>query len=679
MLKENLKYITLEHLRSTKQISVRTANCCANFEFENLFQIVRYFERKGSFSKSNMRGAGDKTYKELDELCVNVKSTIIAEKPQVFINEISALIRELTEKERDVLLSLANLIFDVENAIFEKKLLFCNHCTNNFTFAVDFYLKNGHFPMYWILEQYLVNDKSREIYILLNTFNIFRQNFKENNLVYGVKILEEIAKKYDLSYERIRQIRNKTFHKTFEITKDEIVYQKDDNLIKYTNLLQNRDDWAYVIELSKKTYINQESVEIQEYLRKEQCNLSTEFAFHIIAYFLRDTFWLFGGFDISNRKKNWKNSFLIQNTLMCIFDFEKFMEEFKNHITNNEIKYDLNIDEFLSKSACWEYVIDPNEFEIIVNVVKDILSYEFNLFSNVDGLISIPVTKERNPSDVVYEILKQKGKPMHIDKIFAKFKEILPEHKFLEAAQLRPCLCRNDAISRRNKSSIYTLKEWRHIKSGTISDSIVEFLLDNDLPQTVDSIMEYVLIHFPKTNVARVRTIMFNDTKKRFLFFNNNIFGLLNKEYPSECKEQKQQDGKQKPFEQRLYDLRKFLSENDRFPFSVSDNEDEISLNRWWIVANKNIEKLTKQQKKEVEKIKVQYADYEKDKTEYNWFCHLNDLKLFVLENRRLPLSGGSENVLYSWFYRAKEKFLTDQLNERQRVKYIEVCKEIQL
>jgi len=676
MLKEDLKRITINHLRSTKRISARAANCCVDFGLENLFQIVRYFENNGSFFKSKMRNAGRKTYEELDELCVKAMSSIMVEKPQVFIKKTIEHIRELTEEERDILLSLANLVLDIESVISEKRQLFYSHCSNSFTFAVDFYLKNGHFPMCWMLEQYIVNDKSREIYILINSFKIFHQDFKENKSVYGAKLLEEIAKKCNLTRERVRQIRYKTFHRTFEITEE--VYEKDINLLKYKKLLQNKDDWAYVLELSEKTYINQESIEIQEYLRKEQCNLSTEFAVQIIAYLLRDTFSLFGGFEISNRNRFWKSVFLIKKTFASIFDFEKFMKEFTNHVTDNEIEYDLNVDEILSNSSCWIFAIDLNKFDSIVSIIKDILLYEFYLYSNPNGLITIPATKERNLSDVVYGILRQNGNPMHIEEIFLEFKKIFPEHKYFEAAQLRPYLYKNEAISHRNRSSTYTLKEWKYIKSGTIRDAIVEFLSKNDLPQTVDDITEYVLQHFPDTNVASVRTSMFNDTRNRFSFFGDNLFGLVRKEYPSEYEEIEQQKGQKKPIEQRLYDLEKFLSENDHFPFSTSDNENEISLYRWWRVLNKKMNKLTEQQMISVVRIKNQYVDYETDKTVYEWFFHFNDLKLFVLENRRLPSASGSEKFLRGWLCRAKDDFLNDRLSERQRIKYAELFKEIE-
>jgi hypothetical protein len=202
-------------------------------------------------------------------------------------------------------------------------------------------------------------------------------------------------------------------------------------------------------------------------------------------------------------------------------------------------------------------------------------------------------------------------------------------------------------------------------------------LADKNLPQSADDITEYVLLHFPETNIASVRTSMFNDTQRRFSFFCNGLFGLASKEYPAEYEEIEQQEGQRKSFEQRLYDFEKFLTENDHFPFSTSENEKETSLYRWWRIQNKNTAKLTTQQKENIERIKLQYADFETDKTVYEWFYHFNDFKLFVLENRCLPSASGSEKFLYGWFRRAKDDFLNDRLSEKQRTKYAELFKEI--
>ena len=393
-------------------------------------------------------------------------------------------------------------------------------------FVFDFFRKYNHLPMFWILEQTLRKDNTRSIQILIDAFPIFQNQ--------QVIPLESIAEKFGITRERVRQIRNKAFNKTFEVTDENVEYKKNCDLVRYSELLQNKDDWSYLLEFIKGASLNQESIEVQECLKKEQCNLSVKYALQIIAYIFRDNFLLFGGFEISNKSRVWKNTFLIRREFTDIFDFERLKNEFEDYIANSEIERDLDIGDYLTNSACWTSVIDLNKFDNIVNIAKNILLYEFHLYSNFDGLITIPATKERNLSDVVYEILQQNGNPMHLENIFVEFKRIFPEHKYTKASQLRSFLYRNEAISHRNRNSVYTLKEWEHIKFGTIRDAIVEFLSENNTPQTAKNITQFVLQYFPKTNIKSVRTTMLNETQKRFSFFENNLVGLTNKEYPTE-------------------------------------------------------------------------------------------------------------------------------------------------
>lgn len=620
-----------------KKYSTRTKNRLTSIGFDN-FVINYLFVENHALLKIN--GLGKKSLEEAIDLKNKIKEEYL-----YLIN--------LTEDDI-VRLNLVRKKLDI----------------NQNNFVDEFYKINNHLPMFWILEQNLVTSKNRNIDILIDTFPVFQN--------YQFRTFKDIAAKYDISRERIRQIRNDTFHNTFEITNKVIDYKKNSDLIKYAELLQNKDDWKYILEfLQGKEVINQESFEIQELLKKEQCNLSALFVLQIIAYIFRDKYFLLGGLSISNQSKN--NTFLIRKEFADIFNFEKFIEEFASHIAENETEYDLNVDEFLCNNTCWIHGIDLDKFDNIVHIVKEIILNEFHLYSNLDGLITIPSTKGRNPRDVVYDILKVKGEPMHLHDIFVEFKKILPEHKYTQENnpdKLRPYLQKHEYISYRNRRSIYTLKEWEHIRTGTIRDAIISFLEDKDLPQSADDITEYVLLHFPETNIASVRTSMFNDTQKRFSFFSNGLFGLVRKKYPAEYKEIKQKVGQRKSFEQRLYDLEKFLSENDHYPFSSSDNEEENSLYRWWRTINRD-PKLSELQKAEIERIKNQYAELDTEKTVYEWFCHFNDFKLFVLENHRLPSSNSPEKFLYGWFLRAKNDFLNDRLNEKQRTKYAEFFKEI--
>lgn len=673
MLKEDLKYITTEHLRDTDQISVRAANCCKSVGLNTFYKILLYFEENGSFFNNKIRNAGRKTCEELDKLCLEIIPNIKKEKSVTLkeIAEVSEVIKSLTDQERELLLSLANLITDTEEIIKEKMHQFSKYCGDNLSFAVSFYNKNGHLPMFWILEQYLIKDKNRDIEILKKSFNIFKDSTKLS--------LEEIAVQFSITRERARQIRNEIFSQTFEIT-DNTDHSQRNNLIKYHQLLQNKEDWIYTLEFIK-TNLNPESFEIQERLKKEQCNLSFEFALQIMAYLFRDTFSLFGGFKISNKDRIWRNTFLIRKEYVDIFDFDKVKEEFSHKLAENTTDYLLDIDNYITNSQCWKQ-FNFGKADEITNIVKDILLYEYGLYSeDIDGYqIKIPANKERCSLDVVYEILQTKGEPMYLGDIFAGFKKIMPEHKYTlenNADRLRPFLQRHNDITYRKRSSIYLLKEWGHIKSGTIRDAIIEFLSSKDLPQAADDITEYIIQYFPETNIASIRTSMFNDTRNRFSFFQNNYFGLTNKEYPPQYEQIERQAGQRQSFEQRLTALEKFIVAYKHFPFSSSKDKNEESLYRWWSRVLNGKQKIDVIQQEHVDRIVANYADLETDKASYEWNLNYNKFKLFLLENKRVPSAKDDEKFLYGWLRRVKDDFSNCRLSEEQRKKYIELAKLI--
>jgi glutaredoxin len=725
MLKEELHNITIRDLFNTNRISARAYNCCSNASLETLYDIISYYNKGKSFMR--IRNLGHLTAVELENLCKEIipqinhfkidqsntfkesseneekethsltEEALIEAKyselinccsvrtfnalknfsAEVFIqshlykhnNELFNL-KNIGKKSVDEIIALKskfksfieeiNKESHLELTKYEAKNKFDDLSEN--AFIHDFYKKSSHFPMLWIFEQKILSERKLEIEIFNNSFCVF------NN--YQKQTLNQIGLKYNLSRERIRQIRNDVFSNFFEIT-----HIKPN---KFNKLFSHKEDWIYLYESIKTNdIIYQDSIEIQNHLKDENCKFTSEFVMHIIVNLFRDNYTLYSGFNLSKRDKIWHNTFLIKNEFSAIFDIEKMREEFSNTIMNNETDYLLDIEDYIANSQCW-IKYDYSKTNNIISIVRVILLYEFQLYSDdIVGLIKIPSNRESKPMAVIYKILQQNGKPMHIDEIFEEFKIILPEHKFTDASQLRSHLQRHEAISYRNRKSVYTLKEWNHIKSGTIRDAISEFLSKNDFPKTVDEITEYVLQFFPETNISSIRTTMSNDSQKRFSFFKDNLYGLNNKVYSSEYVIFKQHDLLRKSFEQKLHDLEIFIVENEHFPFASSEGSKESSLGRWWYRILNNKQQINESQQIEVDRVIVQYTEYDTDKSTYEWNKNYNIFKRFLLENRRIPSARGEEKFLYGWLSRAKEDFLNYNLTEEQRQKYIDLAKLI--
>ena len=110
---------------------------------------------------------------------------------------------------------------------------------------------------------------------------------------------------------------------------------------------------------------------------------------------------------------------------MLFFDFESFRRDFKDHLLNNDSEYSLDFNEVITISPYW-IKFDFDKIDKITSILREILLYEFGLYSELDGTIKVPANKEKNTLDVLYNILKQRGEPMHLEEIFIEFQRILP-------------------------------------------------------------------------------------------------------------------------------------------------------------------------------------------------------------------------------------------------------------
>lgn len=673
MLKEDLKFITTDYLRDTKQLSVRSANCCINEGLDNFYKILSFFEEHGSFSKKKIKNAGRKTNEELDELCLNIIPTIKVKKKfnYVLLDKVLKIIKELELQEFQVLKSVVELIVNYEEDIRNKTYILTYDLNDKiFISAYSFYIRNGHFPMFWILEQHLKINISRDIKIMVSSFPIFENN-KELSL-------SEIAEELNLSRERVRQIRNNVYRRTFEIHDSEIEHRENCNLIKYSELLKRKNDWSYILdELEDVNIITAYSFDYKSIIDKEQCGFSIEFILQIIAYVFRDTFTLFDGFDVSCKGMSNKHTYLIRRKYTDVFDFTKLKKEFENLVLNNKFEYHLDIKKYILNSTCW-FKFDFDKVSSVTDIAKTILLNEQGLYSDGnDGKIKIPVSENIDISNFVYEILRLKGEPMFLDDIFTDFKKLLPDHRYtLENKQdrLRPFIQRNNKITTIKRKSLYTLHEWDHFPKGTIRDRIIEYLESEKTPQTVENITNYVNEVF-KTTENSVRSSMLSG--RHFVQFKNGSFGLKNLKYPSRFKKQTKLENSRRSFEQRLNDFETFIVENEHFPFSNTNNKEEVSLYRWWSRVENGKLKLSKNQLAEVKRINRVYESSNIDITTHKWMLSVNKLKRFILENQRLPSSIGNEKYLYRLWMRVKEDFFSNQLNNEQRKKYIELIKLI--
>lgn len=514
----------------------------------------------------------------------------------------------------------------------------------------SFYNKHKYLPIFWLLEQeYKLMRSERDMNIFINSYPVFNNH----------KILThtELAKKYNISNERIRQIKNNIYEK-------KITFKED--------ITKNPKRWQYYkSHLADKKIIWSNGDIISRLLEKERCNFSNSFTFLILSELCKDTHEQFG--------ETWGKCALIHKSYTKVFDFKKLFEELNTLIPNNDSEHIINLDNYVLNSPHWIDFKFKKKNDVVL-IVKDILLFEFGLLPQKDGSIKVPANKDKDPSKVVYEILKQSNKPMHLNDIFDDFKQILPNHHYQHPSQLRPIIYKHDKITHIGRKSVYTLVEWEHIKSGTIRDCISDFLETKDLPQSIEMITQYVLQYFPTTNAKNIRSTMCSAPKGqyvRFVYNGGEFFGLKGKKYSPHFVVKA---NKRNTFEQRLLDFETFVITNNHFPFLQSENTEETSLYRWWnrIISGK--QQLSERQIKEVLRIRKEYAKYSMVcrntfRNALIWHHECNEYKFFLHMNNRHPKPFGEERALYQWLRRVQYAFEKNILNAEQRIEYIELTK----
>lgn len=725
MLKTDLKNIRIDDLLRNRKLSVRAYHTCKHNELFTLHEIIEFFEEYGTFL--NTRNCGKGTELELQQLCLEkisliedyieplfVDDPIIDDPIMVEINNRRILFDSLSISQKEII----NIIYDSKkealdvrsaNALskissndflydvlcfpnFDLKVLpnvgvksvtvlkefkreientvqmvselssvettqiltplkFGIHSTDPFLNA--FIEKENHLPMFWIIQKIIEQSDDRNISIVVDSVGLFKN--------IDIKPLELIAKEQGLSKERVRQIRNRTFNNYFSNS---------------SFFLKDSFDWEhYFQKLITYDILTINNSFISSICHTENTNLSVKTILHILSIAFKERYQLFGGIENTREvESEWKTTFLIKTQLCSIFNFESFRKYFCDLMTSIRTEDQLfNIDEYLNTTClCW---ITPSfdQLETLVHVLNEILINEFQVYSDLNGGALLKANKGKRASDVVYEILEEKGQAMKLKEIFVEFKKRVPNHKYIEPQQLRASIQHNENIIAIQRKSTYALIT--NVSTSTIRSAIIDFLSENDLPQSDEIITEYVLRFFPTSNLASIRATMSNDTLKRFSTFKNGLFGLSSKVYPIDFEIVDDATGSRKSFENRLRDFEKFLINNERYPFSISSDENEVTLYRWWNIVTSGRKQLDKNQFREIERIKKEYSDLILTKKDLEWYMKLHELRTFIIENRKLPSYNGSERFLFGWWKRFESNFLENSLNEEKRKIYFELCK----
>ena len=500
-------------------------------------------------------------------------------------------------------------------------------------------------------------------YLLYNYMRLSDvKNNKVFSLLYGIfdgqeRTLNELAEAMSLTRERIRQI----VSKKLEV--------HDNDLIK-------NDGWKSYDDLLTLPFITEETNEYQHLKEREHLR----FDFRVFARLMH----LLGDRDFEiNVKSNNRSIELLRfaaqyeteivgnvavsinrRKMPCIK--VKDCIESLNQLVSSRYTNDTRIDVATSLGTM------SNEEKADATKLMAYLAKE-GLGLEVDEDNRVLVQKNHiDVAEDLYTILARKGEPMSVDELFVAFKEMYPDHKYTESAQIRSWLFRHPNIKPIGNTSRYGLDSWENVFFGTIRDLLAKLLEESDEPMHIEQLFEAVVEHYPNTKAQSLHWSMADDTLGRFVHFNDDYFGLRSKEY-DESFEEYNAERQRFRFDERFADFRKFVEEYNRYPVS-NNGERESSLYRWMYNAQNGVLDISDEQKQQLtDAMKTDEQEYiPRNATESEFRNKCQDYKAYINSHYALP-SVSTEPELYSWMIRSKanynsyvdhrRKYLTDLFN----------------
>ncbi|MDX6180641.1 sigma factor-like helix-turn-helix DNA-binding protein [Flavobacterium sp. Fl-77] len=729
--------ITVDEIFKRNEISVRTYHVCKYNQLHSILDILKYYYKNKSFEK--LRNCGSKSNLELVNTCNKYQGDYYIENVEIEVkveNPLKNIVLNLTRIQREV---INNFIFVKTNSLsVRSRNAIVMHLNNNLKVKnyTEKILLSENFKVQKIKnvgakcipelevyisiiqdfilevsqttdEKYLIALKNK--YLIQQTFNIpfvpseilesesiflltdflFNQNafFDEtqtNVVKKGLKLyncqkeitLDEIAEQVDLSRERVRQIRKVCLEELF--SKLLFISNFNDDLFQNYNI----DTQSSYIEIN---------TDILEKINNfNNTDFSREFITYILSVYLHKSFTLIGNSeDIlqfnyfnSRNKHNWNNFYLIDKKLASEIDFTFFIDDVSSRLSDRiEESYSFNFKSYLSK------FLTNNNVEILdllFPICERVVNDEFEIYLDLDENLNFKKNSSKQVHQYAYEALEELGKPSTVKEIFDRVIELHPNYN-TEEAKIRASMKRKNGFVPVGRISVFGLKKWENelenFKGGTIRDIVEEYLMLFSTPKHISNITEYVLKYRPKSSQYSILQNLKLDESGLYVFYKDSHIGLASKKYESDFKKLSEIIKTDvRTWAETFEIFQNFISIKQRLPFSSGVPEEEIKLYRW-INLQQSKQKKGKVEENKKEKLNSLLTKYgfKNSKRRLTPQEKYEELISFVSINNRLPSANkdGEEN-LYKFYYKQRKLFEANELDNLEKIKFIEVAKLFQ-
>ena len=728
--------MTIDEIYKQDEISIRSYHLCIYNGLNSIVDIQKFYEKNKTFL--SLRNCGEKSNKELTNLYnkYKIEGTDFIGSKKLKEEELNRVVHNLTRVQRELIngfiyVNTNSLSVRSSNAILlylnnnlkvksfvEKILLLENFDVRNIKNVgakcvpeLEVYIsiiKDFIFEVSQTKdEKYLIAFKNKfliqrafdiplipnkvlesESIFLLTDF-LFNQNafYDETQTIVAKNALklynnqteltlDEITEKVDLSRERVRQIRKLCLEELFN--KLLFISNFNDDLFQ-----------KYSIDITSKA-IDIDTNVVEKINNSNKTNFSREFITYILSAYLNNSFVLIGNYEDvlqfkyfnARKRHNWNNFYLVEKELALEIDFNSLTDDIANRVSSRiEESYSFNFKSYLSKFLTNNNI---DVLDVLFPICEKIINEEFKIYLDLNEDLNFKRNTNRQAHEYAYEALENLGKPSKVREIFEKVIELHPNY-YTEEAKIRVSMRRKNGFVPIGRRSVFGLKKWEseldNFKGGTIRDIVKEYLMQFSVPKHISDITEHVLKYRPKSNQYSIVQNLKLDESGLYIFFKGSHIGLITKKYESNFKKISEvQKTDKKTWEETFEMLQNFISIEKRLPCSNGVPEREIKLYRWLNVQKSNQNKGTLANNK-VEKLNCLLAKYPNInvRRRLNSNEKYQELISFVSNNNRLPSANknGEEN-LYQFFYKQRKLFDKNELDNKEKNKFIEVAKLLQ-
>lgn len=531
-------------------LSVRARNAFPSYrELNNVLKAIYGNHR---INLMNVKNVGKKTVSEVS----------------AYLDSVKKMVEALTANVDVANPMPANNAREIAAAEFKRKYSFLSDYEA--LAAAEFAERNREFPTLFVILRYVERTDGHRLRVCRDFYGFNPEGRRFSK--------EELAKKYSIGTERVRQI------------KDYAIALPDD-LQKYVN-----DSLAPRIDA-----VVAQDDPLWESIRCEQEMPIDARKIFMLACMLIAT-------HTPVKVHDDDIEYLVRRDLLTNLKLRTVLTDILHSANLRRTDPDsIDIMSFINKSG---HAVSP-EANLLIPIYASFLN-RVEGYEIVNGQYAVIPPNALNVPRAIEKILQDEHRPLSFNELLGEFNRRHPDYAYHKHSKFRAHIFRSQRIKARGKSGVYVLADWDDQFTGTITDFIYQRIEEAGHPLPLDMLVEGALKWFPNSNTKSIQSIISLDGGKRFVEFDGALIGIAGSDY-GDLKLMERRIIKRLPYETRFADFVKFVNDFQRLP-ACRDSEDEQSLFRWMQnVTHGNIDATQEQ---------------------------LNALNDFLLANKHLPQNG---------------------------------------